>query len=76
MSLFSILSFNAGRERRLLPRPAAIAAGEMAALGGSILAAHAGELPHPWLVAIEPGMKSSEFARMIAPYLPICREGQ
>jgi pyruvate/2-oxoglutarate dehydrogenase complex dihydrolipoamide dehydrogenase (E3) component len=37
-------------------------------LGASILGPHAGELIHPWALAIGQGLKISAFATMIAPY--------
>jgi pyruvate/2-oxoglutarate dehydrogenase complex dihydrolipoamide dehydrogenase (E3) component len=37
-------------------------------LGASILGAHAGELIHPWELAIARGLKVSALATMIAPY--------
>lgn len=37
-------------------------------LGASILGAHAGELAHLWVVAIEQGLKLRDLAQMIAPY--------
>jgi len=37
-------------------------------LGASILGAHAGELTHLWVVAIEQGLKLRDLAQMIAPY--------
>jgi len=37
-------------------------------LGVSILAAHAGELAHAWVLAIGAGLKLKDVARMIAPY--------
>lgn len=37
-------------------------------LGASILGAHAGELIHVWVLAIERGLKLKDIARMIAPY--------
>ncbi len=37
-------------------------------LGASILAAHAGELAHVWLLAIEQRLKLKQIAAMIAPY--------
>jgi pyruvate/2-oxoglutarate dehydrogenase complex dihydrolipoamide dehydrogenase (E3) component len=37
-------------------------------LGASILGAHAGELTHLWVVAIEQRLKLRDFAQMIAPY--------
>jgi pyruvate/2-oxoglutarate dehydrogenase complex dihydrolipoamide dehydrogenase (E3) component len=38
-------------------------------LGPSILGGHAGELIHPWGLAIARGLKVSALATMIAPYL-------
>ena len=37
-------------------------------LGASMLGAHAGELIHPWVIAIGSGLKLSALAAMIAPY--------
>lgn len=37
-------------------------------LGASVLGAHAGELIHPWALAIGNGLKLSALATMIAPY--------
>jgi pyruvate/2-oxoglutarate dehydrogenase complex dihydrolipoamide dehydrogenase (E3) component len=37
-------------------------------LGASILGAHAGELAHLWIVAIEQKLKLRHVAQMIAPY--------
>ncbi len=37
-------------------------------LGVTILAAHAGELAHVWVLAIRAGLKLKDVARMIAPY--------
>ena len=37
-------------------------------LGASILGPHAGELIHPWALAIGQGLKIAAFATMIAPY--------
>ena len=37
-------------------------------LGASILGAHAGELAHLWVVAIDQKLKLRDLAQMIAPY--------
>jgi pyruvate/2-oxoglutarate dehydrogenase complex dihydrolipoamide dehydrogenase (E3) component len=37
-------------------------------LGASIVGAHAGELIHPWVLAISQGLKIGAIAQMIAPY--------
>lgn len=37
-------------------------------LGASILGAHAGELSHVWVLAIEQGLKVKDIAGMLAPY--------
>ncbi len=37
-------------------------------LGASILGAHAGELAHLWVVAIEQQLKLRDLSQMIAPY--------
>lgn len=37
-------------------------------IGASILGAHAGELAHVWVLAIERGLKLKDIASMIAPY--------
>lgn len=45
-------------------------------LGASILGAHAGELIHLWVLAIDRGLKVRDVARMIAPYPTLGEAGK
>jgi pyruvate/2-oxoglutarate dehydrogenase complex dihydrolipoamide dehydrogenase (E3) component len=45
-------------------------------LGASILGAHAGELIHPWVLAVSQGLKIAAVATMIAPYPTLGEAGK
>ena len=55
-------------ERRTEGLIKVITTGRGKILGASILGHHAGELIHPWVLAIAQGLKISAMATMIAPY--------